>query len=61
MAKSNPILHPLQMNVTDQSLYGGIVQKVSDIVGEEGLNMLINNAGVLPQNRDLQVDLTKSS
>jgi len=55
LAKSNPILHPLQMNVTDQSVYGGIVQKVSDIVGEEGLNMLINNAGVLPQNRDLQV------
>ena len=43
------------MDVTDQSMYDKAVKKVSDAVGEDGLNLLINNAGLLPANRDLQV------
>ena len=43
------------MSVTDHEVYDQVVKKVSDVVGDEGLNLLINNAGVLPQNRDLQV------
>ena len=43
----------LQMSVTDHDVY----EQVGDVVGDEGLNILINNAGVLPQNRDLQVSL----
>ena len=55
MAQSNPTLHPMQMSVTDQAAYDQVVQTVGEVVGEEGLNLLINNAGVLPQNRDIQV------
>jgi len=54
LAQSNPSLHLLQGDVTDQAFHAKIVQTVSELVGEEGLNLLINNAGVLPQNRDLQ-------
>jgi len=55
MSKSHPSLHLLQMSVTDHDVYEQVVQQVGDVVGDEGLNILINNAGVLPQNRDLQV------
>ena len=55
LAQSNPSLHLLQMDVTDQAVYDKVVQTVTEVIGEEGLNLLINNAGVLPQNRDLQV------
>jgi len=54
LAQSNPSLHLLQMDVTDQAVYDKVVQTVTEVIGEEGLNLLINNAGVLPQNRDLQ-------
>merc|ERR1719312_718838 len=36
-------------------MYDKAVKKVGNVVGDEGLNLLINNAGLLPQNRDLQV------
>ena len=55
MAQSNPTLHPIKMSVTDQAAYEQVVETVGEVVGEDGLNLLINNAGVLPQNRDLQV------
>ena len=29
--------------------------KVDKVLGDSGLNLLINNSGLLPQNRDLQV------
>ena len=35
--------------------------KVEEVVGEAGLNLLINNAGLLPLNRDLtETDVTES-
>merc|ERR1712096_616 len=39
---------------TDHAVYDKVVQTVTEVIGEEGLNLLINNAGVLPQNRDLK-------
>jgi len=54
LANSHTSLHLLEMSVTDHEVYDEVVKKVSDVVGDEGLNLLINNAGVLPQNRDLQ-------
>jgi hypothetical protein len=30
---------------------------VEQVVGKEGLNLLINNAGLLPANRDLDVSM----
>eukprot|EP00088_Acartia_fossae_P033404 TRINITY_DN3419_c0_g1_i3.p1 TRINITY_DN3419_c0_g1~~TRINITY_DN3419_c0_g1_i3.p1 ORF type:complete len:250 (-),score=76.87 TRINITY_DN3419_c0_g1_i3:574-1323(-) len=49
----NPNLHLVQMDVIDHNSYPEVVKKVGDIVGDEGLNLLINNAGLLPTNRDL--------
>jgi len=54
LAKSHSTLKLIEMDVTDQSMYEKAVKKVSDAVGEDGLNLLINNAGLLPANRDLQ-------
>eukprot|EP00092_Neocalanus_flemingeri_P021695 GFUD01023533.1.p1 GENE.GFUD01023533.1~~GFUD01023533.1.p1 ORF type:complete len:251 (+),score=87.42 GFUD01023533.1:65-817(+) len=54
LAQSTPTLHLLQMDVTDQAVHAKVVETITEVVGEEGLNLLINNAGVLPQNRDLQ-------
>merc|ERR1719308_807128 len=54
LAKSHSTLKLIEMDVTDQSMYDKAVKKVSDVVGEDGLNLLINNAGLLPANRDLQ-------
>jgi len=47
-------LHLVKMEITDTSAYPSIVKQVEDIVGDEGLNLLINNAGLLPRNRDLE-------
>ena len=55
LAQSNPALALVQMSVTDHDAYEQVVKRVTDVVGDEGLNLLINNAGLLPQNRDLQV------
>jgi len=54
LAKANPNVHPTKMEVTDVSSYPTVVEQVDKVVGKDGLNLLINNAGVLPQNRDLQ-------
>jgi hypothetical protein len=31
---------------------------VEEVVGQDGLNLLINNAGILPANRDLDVSIS---
>lgn len=52
LSKANSSLHILALDVTDHSAYPKIVEEVSNIVGaDEGLNLLINNAGVLPSER----------
>jgi len=50
----NPNLHVVTLEVTDYDAFPALVKKVNDVVGDEGLNLLINNAGLLPQNRDLE-------
>jgi short-subunit dehydrogenase len=35
--------------VTDFESYGSVVKHVTSVVQEEGLNLLINNAGVSPK------------
>ncbi len=42
-------LHILTLEVTNLSSYQDIANQVSSVVGSNGLNLLINNAGVQPQ------------
>lgn len=51
LAKENAHLHILTLDVTDHEAYPGIAAKVGEIVGDAGLNMVINNAGILPAER----------
>ena len=52
LAKANSSLRVLQLDVTDHSAFPKVVEEVTAAVGaEEGLNLLINNAGVLPPER----------
>lgn len=37
----------LQLDAKDYASYDGVVQQVTDIVGDQGLDALINNHGVL--------------
>ncbi len=37
--------------MTDHTAYDKVVKSVHDKVGDDGLNLLINNAGVLPNER----------
>jgi len=53
LAGKTSCLHPLQLEVTNTGSYPDIVNQVDAVVGDAGLNLLINNSGVLPQNRDL--------
>ena len=41
-------LHVLTLDVTDHDAYPKIAAQVGEIVGDAGLNLVINNAGVLP-------------
>lgn len=47
IAKSAPGLHVLPLEVGNYNSYTQFVSSVGEIVGEEGLNVLINNAGIL--------------
>lgn len=45
LAAGNPSIHVHKFDAVDYDSYPSIVQWVEKIVGEEGLNVLINNAG----------------
>ncbi|CAL2047667.1 unnamed protein product [Caenorhabditis brenneri] len=47
LSKDNSRLHLLQIDVSDDNSLKNSVRKVEDFVGARGLNMLINNGGVL--------------
>lgn len=54
LAKGNERLQALQFDVAKRDTYSDFVNQVSGIVGpEKGLNLLINNAGFMAENRDL--------
>lgn len=44
-AKASDRLHPLQCDITDEASVRAAVQEVGDVVGDEGLWGLVNNAG----------------
>ena len=49
LAKDHPELHVLRLEVSDHSQYEPLARTVANKVGDQGLNLLINNAGVLPK------------
>lgn len=46
LAQNNSNLHILKLDVVDFNSYETFASKVKNIVGEKGLNVLINNAGI---------------
>ncbi|CAD5222181.1 unnamed protein product [Bursaphelenchus xylophilus] len=46
LAKSNPKVQIVQFDSLDDKSIKSAVEKVSSVVGDEGLNLLINNAGI---------------
>ncbi|XP_066980194.1 C-signal-like [Macrobrachium rosenbergii] len=42
-------VHITQLDVSNESSYGGLVSHVQELVGCQGLNLLINNAGYSPK------------
>ncbi|XP_034252969.1 C-factor-like isoform X2 [Thrips palmi] len=50
LAKAHSQLYVLKLEVNDFSSYDAFAQTVKSIVGDKGLNVLINNAGILLQN-----------
>jgi NAD(P)-dependent dehydrogenase (short-subunit alcohol dehydrogenase family) len=53
IGEENKNVHLIKMDVTDTPSYPSIAKQVDEVVGEAGLNLLINNAGLVPPNRDL--------
>jgi len=53
LADNNASLKLIKMDVTDFDSFPTIVKQVEGVCKEEGLNLLINNAGLLPSNRSL--------
>lgn len=47
LAKTNDNVHILKLEVTDYNSYDAFYAEVEKIVGESGLDLLINNAGIL--------------
>jgi len=50
LGDSNPSLVLVKMDLTDYNGFPAVAKQVEDVVGAEGLNLLINNAGVIPLN-----------
>ncbi len=49
LAKAHPgKLHILKLEVTDYPAFKSLLDHVSKVVGDNGLNLMINNAGMLP-------------
>ncbi|XP_055684133.1 C-factor [Lutzomyia longipalpis] len=53
LAKEHPNIHILEVDLTNYDTYEGLVKKVEDIVKEDGLNVLLNNAGYGPKSTRL--------
>lgn len=56
IASEHSNLHILKLDVDNTDSFDGFAKSVSAIVGDDnGLNLLVNNAGMLPPNRALDV------
>eukprot|EP00095_Tigriopus_kingsejongensis_P008234 snap_masked-scaffold591_size129331-processed-gene-0.14 protein:Tk08234 transcript:snap_masked-scaffold591_size129331-processed-gene-0.14-mRNA-1 annotation:"uncharacterized oxidoreductase -like" len=52
LAGENDNLHILPLDVTHHSTYSAFVADVDQIVGDNGLNLVIHNAGVMPDSEE---------
>lgn len=52
IADKKPFVKLLKLDVTKYDEYPAIVSKVSELVGDSGLNLLINNAGIMSKEED---------
>ncbi|XP_072163846.1 C-signal-like [Diadema setosum] len=59
LAAANDNIHVIGLNVQNEATYQPAVEAVSSIVGEKGLNVLINNAGV--NNREGYAEMSRKS
>ncbi|XP_072163845.1 C-signal-like [Diadema setosum] len=57
LAASNENVHIIGLDVQNEATYQPAVEEVSSVVGEKGLNVLINNAGV--NNKEGYADATR--
>ncbi|KDR15459.1 uncharacterized protein LOC110833571 isoform X2 [Zootermopsis nevadensis] len=48
-SKTHKNVHIIQLDMTQSDTFDKTVQEVENIVGDEGLNVLINNAGILKE------------
>ena len=52
LAKDNAFLKPVQFDISKRETFPDMVKTVTNLVGaDQGLNMLINNAGYMAPNR----------
>ena len=45
LAKNRPSLHAIQLDVTDSKAFPHLISRLEHLVGQGGLNLLVNNAG----------------
>lgn len=51
LAKAHSQLRVLTLDVTDHDAFPKIAAQIGEVVGDDGLNLVINNAGLLPNER----------
>ena len=55
LAKQNSCLKAVQFDIAKRNTFPDMAKTVSDLVGaDKGLNLLINNAGYMDPNKDLE-------
>ncbi|XP_071495697.1 C-signal-like [Diadema antillarum] len=59
LAAANDNIRVIELNVRNESTYQFAVEAVSNVVGEKGLNVLINNAGV--KNQEGYAEMSRES
>lgn len=52
------VVHVIQLDVTEKADYQRVVDQVAEVVGDEGLNVLVNNAAISTKNKSL-ADVTQ--
>ncbi|CAG9095627.1 unnamed protein product [Plutella xylostella] len=55
LAQENKNLHILNLDLTNLNSFGDVVPKISQVMGDQGLNLLVNNAGISTKFTKLQL------